>query len=71
MKVFKFGGASVKDAEAVKNAGEILNQFKGEELIVVISAMASTIDQSANQKSFRVRIEMVRVGFKALFVTMS
>ncbi len=42
MKVFKFGGASVKDAEAVKNAGEILNQFKGEELIVVISAMGKT-----------------------------
>ena len=38
---------------------------------VVISAIASKIHQSANQKSFRVRIEMVRVGFKALFVTMS
>lgn len=42
MKVFKFGGASVKDASAVKNAGEILKQFDGEKLIVVISAMGKT-----------------------------
>jgi len=42
MKVFKFGGASVKDASAVKNAGEILKQFDGERLIVVISAMGKT-----------------------------
>lgn len=42
MKVFKFGGASVKDAAAVKNAGEILKQFSGEPLVVVISAMGKT-----------------------------
>jgi aspartate kinase len=42
MKVFKFGGASVKDASAVKNAGEILKQFEGEKLVVVISAMGKT-----------------------------
>ncbi len=39
MKVFKFGGASVKDANAVKNVAGILNGFKGEQLVVVISAM--------------------------------
>jgi aspartate kinase len=42
MKVFKFGGASVKDAEAVRNAANLLNQFQGEKLIVVISAMGKT-----------------------------
>ena len=42
MRVFKFGGASVKDAQAVKNAGEILSQFKNEKLIVVVSAMGKT-----------------------------
>jgi aspartate kinase len=39
MKVFKFGGASVKNAEAVKNVGEILNSLGGEEVLVVVSAM--------------------------------
>lgn len=42
MKVFKFGGASVKDAEAVRNAANLLNQFQDEKLIVVISAMGKT-----------------------------
>jgi len=39
MKVFKFGGASVKDANAVKNMAEILRGFKSESLIVIVSAM--------------------------------
>lgn len=42
MKVFKFGGASVKDANAVKNVAGILKGFTGEPLIVVISAMGKT-----------------------------
>jgi len=41
MKVFKFGGASVKDAEAVRNAGKIIQSYDGN-LIVVISAMGKT-----------------------------
>lgn len=39
MKVFKFGGASVKDANAVKNVAEILKFFPKENILVVISAM--------------------------------
>ena len=42
MKVFKFGGASVKDAEAVKNVERILNLYKDQELVVVVSAMGKT-----------------------------
>lgn len=41
MKVFKFGGASVKDAEAVKNIGVILKDYS-DDLLVVISAMGKT-----------------------------
>ncbi len=40
MRVFKFGGASVKDANAVKNVCSILKQYEGQEILVVISAMA-------------------------------
>jgi aspartate kinase len=39
MKVFKFGGASVKDAEGIKNVSSIINSHKGNQLLVVVSAM--------------------------------
>lgn len=42
MKVFKFGGASVKDAESVKNVAAILKIFPNDELVIVISAMGKT-----------------------------
>ncbi len=42
MQVFKFGGASVKDATAVRNVGEIVKRFGKEKLLVVISAMGKT-----------------------------
>jgi aspartate kinase len=45
MKVFKFGGASVKNAEAVRNVGRIIAHFSGEKLLVVISAMGKSTNK--------------------------
>ena len=42
MKVFKFGGASVKDAPAIENLKNILHRYEDEQLVVVISAMGKT-----------------------------
>lgn len=42
MKVFKFGGASVKDADAVRNVAKILNIYNQDNLVVVVSAMGKT-----------------------------
>jgi len=42
MLVFKFGGASVKNAEAVRNVAKILSKYQNEELLVVVSAMGKT-----------------------------
>jgi aspartate kinase len=39
MKIFKFGGASVKDAESIKNVTKILQTEGTENTVVVISAM--------------------------------
>ena len=39
MRVFKFGGASVKSADAVKNVSKVLNAHGDGPLVVVISAM--------------------------------
>lgn len=41
MKVFKFGGASVKDAAAIRNVAAILS-LNPEPLVVVVSAMGKT-----------------------------
>ncbi len=42
MKVFKFGGASVKDAAAVKNIATILHNNAPKQLVIVVSAMGKT-----------------------------
>lgn len=42
MKIFKFGGASVNSAEAIRNVAHILSQYHNEKLVVVISAMGKT-----------------------------
>jgi aspartokinase len=42
MQVYKFGGASVKDAAAVKNVVAILKQYDTIKKVVVVSAMGKT-----------------------------
>lgn len=42
MKVFKFGGASVKDAEGVKNVASVLESQGFERCLLVVSAMGKT-----------------------------
>ena len=44
-KVFKFGGASIKDATHIKNVVNVLQNYKGEELVIVVSAIGNTTDQ--------------------------
>ena len=42
MKIFKFGGASVKDTAGVKNVKQVLETVGFENVLVVISAMGKT-----------------------------
>jgi aspartate kinase len=42
MKIFKFGGASVKDADGVKNVLNVMEQVGHENVLVIISAMGKT-----------------------------
>ena len=42
MKVFKFGGASVKDAPAIKNLANIVIHYNEDRLLIVVSAMGKT-----------------------------
>jgi len=42
MRVFKFGGASVKDPDSVRNVARIIREHGGGPLVVVVSAMGQT-----------------------------
>jgi aspartate kinase len=45
MKIFKFGGASVKDAAAVQNVAEIVSLYDGQKITIVVSAMGKTTNK--------------------------
>jgi aspartate kinase len=42
MRIFKFGGASVKDADGIKNVLSVLQKVGHEDVLLVISAMGKT-----------------------------
>ena len=42
MRIFKFGGASVKDASGIKNVFDVLQKVGYQEVLVVVSAMGKT-----------------------------
>ncbi|WP_428331224.1 aspartate kinase [Mucilaginibacter sp.] len=42
MLVFKFGGASVKDASGIVNLANVVKQYQGNQLLIVVSAMGKT-----------------------------
>ncbi len=48
MRVMKFGGASVKNAEAIRNVGKILEAYQDKPLLIVVSAMNKTTNHLEN-----------------------
>jgi len=42
MLVFKFGGASVKDAAGIINLAHVVKKYEGNQLLIVVSAMGKT-----------------------------
>lgn len=45
ISVFKFGGASVKNADGIRNVAEIIRQYSHEPLVVIVSASGKTTNQ--------------------------
>ena len=45
IKVFKFGGASIKDAAAIKNVSDILKKYQDDKLLIVVSALGKTTNE--------------------------
>jgi len=48
MNVFKFGGASAKNAEGIRNLQSIVSQSQSESLFIVVSAMGKTTNALEN-----------------------
>ncbi len=68
MLIFKFGGASVKDASAVKNVAQIISMFPNKKKLIVVSAMGKTTNLleevvdalwTNNYESFRYLVDQV------------
>ncbi|OCX51495.1 aspartate kinase [Mucilaginibacter sp. PPCGB 2223] len=55
MQVYKFGGASVKDAAGIINLAEIIRKNKDKQLLIVVSAMGKTTN--ALEKLTRAYVE--------------
>jgi aspartate kinase len=67
MKVFKFGGASLKTSAAIRNMAAIVRENTGESLVIVVSAMGKTTNALENilslyreNRSFREEFENLR-----------
>lgn len=74
MKVFKFGGASLKDAAGIKNVASILEMYRAETLVIVVSAMGKTTNaleaviaaHAAQNGEARALLQKVREQHEAL-----
>ncbi|MGB1032898.1 MAG: aspartate kinase, partial [Flavobacteriales bacterium] len=64
MEVYKFGGASVKDADAVKNVVEILTQQQGQRKVVVFSAMGKTTNMLERVHEQRTSLDNWKPAFE-------
>jgi aspartate kinase len=66
MRVFKFGGASIRDAAAIRNVGEIISRYHHEQLVIVISALGKTtnaleiVAESIFKKNAEVAVEKIQ-----------
>ena len=66
IKVFKFGGASVKDSAAVRNMCDIVRSFCNDSLVVVVSAMGKTTNAIERIQAARFRGEPYQVELEEL-----
>jgi aspartate kinase len=67
MKVFKFGGASVKNAQAVKNVSDIITSTNQKELVVVVSAMGKTTNALEDIVSLAYQGKEVQPAIETLY----
>ncbi len=57
LEVFKFGGASVKDAASIKNVANIIQHHASRPLLVVVSALGKTTNALENMLQAKIKNE--------------
>ncbi len=71
LQVFKFGGASLRSAEAIRNVANILQKHRDKSLVIVVSAMGKTTDQlegvvrayqDRKEEAARAQLEQIRAS---------
>ncbi|NOR88043.1 MAG: aspartate kinase [Bacteroidales bacterium] len=67
MKVYKFGGASVKDVKGIENIAKILQDHSDDKMLVIVSAMGKTtnalenlLDLSLSKKDWEVAFHSIQ-----------
>ncbi|MBM3164771.1 MAG: aspartate kinase [Bacteroidetes bacterium] len=79
MKVFKFGGASVKNAESLKNVVNIIQHYE-DRLFIIVSAMDKTTNQleevvktllERNERSFESSVRLVEEFHRGVVADLS
>ena len=78
MRIFKFGGASVKDAESIKNVVRVLKEVGHKDTLLVISAMGKTTNAMedivdayfSDKNKLEEAIAVVRENHKAIINTL-
>lgn len=79
MKVFKFGGASVKNAESLKNVVNIIQHYE-DRLFIIVSAMDKTTNQleevvktllERNERSFESSVRLVEEFHRGIVADLS
>lgn len=66
MEVFKFGGASLQNSSSINQFVKIINTYKGDALVIVVSAMGKTtrdlesiLEKQIHQQPYEATIEEV------------
>jgi aspartate kinase len=67
MKVFKFGGASVRSAQAVRNMANIIAAHRQDPLLVVVSAMGKTTNALEDILRLKLKQQDYSTQLQALF----
>lgn len=79
MQIFKFGGASVKDSDSIKNVAHIIQKFNGSPTLVVVSAIGKTTDRleaitkkyyNNNREEAFVELEALKREYRILINTL-
>jgi aspartate kinase len=65
MKVFKFGGASVKDAAGIRNVCDIISEYgKNQMLVIVVSALGKTTNEL--EEVLRLKFNQIEAAMELL-----